>query len=497
VTPELIAVDAPEDAAVASSSAAPDPFVWIGGERVETADGFDVRSPWDSALAGRAGQATAEQVRAALDGAAGRPAPPPEERAAILDRAAAHYAEHADAAARLITAEAGICLKQARHEVARAVSALRGAAHEARRLAAADWEAPYRVPGEAPAAALQVVPVPVALAIAVTPFNHPLNQVVHKVAPAVAAGAPVVLKPSEKTPLSALRLAEVLAECGLPPHLLNVVTGRPAEPLVRALACDRRAELVSFTGSVAVGKAIARTMAEGGNELVRYLPELGGNAAFVVLADADLERAARIALGAFDNAGQRCTAINRILVQEPVADAFVARLAELASGLRYGDPWDAETDVGPVIDEASAVRVQRAVEAALRGGARLLAGGSREGAVVAPTVLDHVRPEMEIVRCETFGPVAPVVRIRSVDDAIRIVTADRHRLAGAIATRSEEAARAYAAAVRVGQLSWNGPPGYRTESAPFGGFGDSGNGEKEGIVHATRALLHLRTFYRH
>jgi acyl-CoA reductase-like NAD-dependent aldehyde dehydrogenase len=482
---------------LAEAPAGTAPFLWIGGARVETEDGFDVRSPYDGALAGRAGQASAEHARAALDGAAGRTAPPPEERAAILDRAAAHYTEHADAAARLITAEAGICLKQARHEVKRAVNALRGAAHEARRLAAADWEAPYRVPGETPAAELNVIPEPVTLAVAITPFNHPLNQVVHKVAPAVAAGAPVVLKPSEKTPLSALRLARVLAECGLPPHLLNVVTGRPAEPLVRALVCDPRAELVSFTGSVPVGRAIARTMAEGGNELVRYLPELGGNAAFVVLADADLERAARIALGAFDNAGQRCTAINRILVEAPVADAFAARLAELAAGLKFGDPWDPETDVGPVIDEASALRIQRAVDAAVSDGARLLAGGSRAGAVVAPTVIDHVRPEMEIVRRETFGPVAPIVRIRSVDDAVRIVRGDRHRLSGAIATQSEAAARAYAAAIRVGQFSWNGPPGYRTESAPFGGFGDSGNGEKEGIVHATRAMLHLRTFYRH
>ncbi|HEX6036827.1 aldehyde dehydrogenase family protein [Longimicrobium sp.] len=493
---DVLAAPAPHRADRAESAMSA-PYLWIGGVRVETADAFDVRSPYDGALAGRAGQATAEHVCAALDGAAGRSAPPPEERAAILDRAADHYATHAESAARLITAEAGICLKQARHEVHRAVNALRGAAHEARRLAAADWEAPYRVPGESPAAELHVIPEPVTLAIAITPFNHPLNQVAHKVAPAIAAGAPVVLKPSEKTPLSALRLAEVLAECGLPPHLLNVVTGRPAEPIVRALVCDPRAELVSFTGSVAVGKAIARTMAEGGNELVRYLPELGGNAALVVLADADVERAARIALGAFDNAGQRCTAINRILVQEPVADAFTARLAELASALSYGDPWDERTDVGPVIDEASAIRIERAIDAALGDGARLLVGGSRAGAVVAPTVIDHVRPEMEIVRRETFGPVAPIVRIRSVDDAIRIVRADNHRLSGAIATRSEDAARAYAAAIRVGQFSWNGPPGYRTETAPFGGFGDSGNGEKEGIVHATRAHLHLRTFYRH
>ncbi|MDQ5807206.1 MAG: aldehyde dehydrogenase family protein, partial [Actinomycetota bacterium] len=345
-------------------------------------------------------------------------------------------------------------------------------------------------------AELRVVPEPVALAIAITPFNHPLNQVVHKVAPAVAAGAPVVLKPSEKAPLSALRLAEVLTEAGLPPGRLNVVTGA-AKPLVEALVTDPRVELVSFTGSVEVGRSVARTMAAGGNELVRFVPELGGNAALAVLADCDLERAARIALGAFDNAGQRCTAVDRILVDEPIADRFVALLAELVEGLRHGDPLDPGTDVGPVIDENAARRIERAVHAAVRDGARLRAGGGRSGALVEPTVLDHVTPGMEIASRETFGPVAPVIRVRGVEECVRIVRADRRRLAGAIATASEETALAYASAVRVGQLSWNGPPGYRTETAPFGGFGDSGNGEREGVVHAIQSMLALRTFYRH
>lgn len=472
-----------------------EPFVWIAGRRMRTADSFEVRNPYSGEVAGRVGQATGDEVRAALDGAAGRLALPLDERATVLDRAARHYDENAESAARLITAEAGICLKQARHEVWRAVSALLAAAYEARRMAAMDWVAPYRILGQARAPELHVVPEPVALAVAITPFNHPLNQVVHKVAPAVAAGAPLVIKPSDQAPLSALRLAEVLGECGLPSHGLNVVCGRPAAPLVQPLVSDPRVELVSFTGSVAVGRDIARVMAANGAELVRYVPELGGNAALAVLADADLDQAARVALGAFDNAGQRCTAINRILVQEPVADAFVARLAELTAGLRWGDPFDPQTDVGPVIDEASAIRIEHAIQGAVREGAHLCVGGIREGSVIAPTVLDRVAPE--IVRRETFGPVAPVIRVRSLDDCIRIVTADNHRLSGAIVTASEDAARVYAAAIRVGQFSWNGPPGYRTESAPFGGFGDSGNGEKEGIVDATRALLRLRTFYRH
>ncbi|MEA2188972.1 MAG: phosphonoacetaldehyde dehydrogenase [Solirubrobacteraceae bacterium] len=474
----------------------PSPYVWIGGRRVAAPAGGDVRSPFDGALAGRLGRATADHVRTALDGSAGSRAPAPAERAAILDRAALHYEAQADQAAALITAEAGICLKHARHEVRRAIETLRASAHEARRIGATDWEAPYLLQSHVPAAELRVIPEPVTLAIAITPFNHPLNQVVHKVAPAIAAGAPLVLKPSEKAPLSALRLAEVLAEAGLPPDQLNVLTG-PAAALVKTLVTDSRVELVSFTGSAGVGRAIARTMAGGGNELVRFVPELGGNAALAVLADCDLERAARIALAAFDNAGQRCTAINRILVEQPIADRFVAALTELAVELRYGDPLDPQTDVGPVIDELSARRIERAIRVATQDGARLCLGGVRSGAVVAPTVLDHATPQMEVTKRELFGPVAPVIRVRCVEDCVRIVRADRQRLAGAIATSSERTAIEYAQAIRVGQFSWNGPPGYRTESAPFGGFGDSGNGEKEGVVHAARSMLQLRTFYRH
>jgi acyl-CoA reductase-like NAD-dependent aldehyde dehydrogenase len=472
------------------------PYVWLAGRRVAAPAGGEIRSPFDGTVAGTLAHATPDQVEAALAGAYAAQAPPADERAALLDRAADYYDDHVEASATLIAAEAGICLKHARHEVRRAIATLRASANEARRLAATDWSAPYAQPGETPVGELEVIPEPVTLAIAITPFNHPLNQVVHKIAPAIAAGAPVVLKPSEKTPLSALRFAQVLAEAGLPGDLLNVLTG-PAEPLVRALVSDPRVELVSFTGSAAVGRSVARTMATAGNELVRFVPELGGNAALAVLADCDLERAARIALGAFDNAGQRCTAVNRILVEEPIAERFVARLSELAAALRHGDPLDPETDVGPVIDERSARRIEAAIRAAVRDGARLCTGGGRRGALVEPTVLDHVRPEMEVAARETFGPVAPVIRVRGVEDCVRIVRADRQRLAGAIATASEATAVAYARAIRVGQCSWNGPPGYRTEAAPFGGFGDSGNGEKEGVVHATRSMLQLRTFYRH
>lgn len=484
-----------------SGDFAPAPELWIGNEPVATAQSFPVRNPFQGEEVGRAAVAGAAEIARALDGAARRkPLPAPIARAEILERAAARYRGEKEAAARLITTEAGIAVKQARHEVDRAVAGLLAAAHQARRLATEDQAAPYAIPGEAPAAALLVVPEPVDLAVAITPFNHPLNQVIHKVAPAVAAGSPLVVKPSEKAPFSAFHLARVLAECGLPPHFVNVVTGSPPAPLVAALVRHPAVERVSFTGSVEVGKAIARTLAAEGKELARFIPELGGNAALVVMDDADPAAAARIALGAFDNAGQRCTSIQRILLHEAVAEEFLARFTELAEALVAGDPFSPSTDLGPLIDEAAAARVERTVEAALASGARLLLGHRRQGALYPPTVVDRVPPGAELAEREVFGPVAAVMRIGSLEQAIALVRerpAGRYRLAGAIATASRETAMTYAAAVRLGQLSWNGPPGYRTESAPFGGFGDSGNGEKEGIVEATRGLLNLRAFYTH
>ena len=270
-----------------------------------TGTDFEIRNPYSGALVGRAPQTTDDQLRAALDQAT---APAltlsPDERAAVLDRAADAYERDADAAALLITTEAGICRKQAAHEVRRSVAALRAAAAEARRLGATDWAAAYRVPGGPPtptAAELHVVPKPVALAVAITPFNHPLNQVVHKVAPAVAAGAPIVLKPSEKAPLSALRLAEVRPTPAFPP------TPSPSSPAGR-----RRPSSTSLPAPPGGAGELHRQRRRGPGHRTRHgrprqragalRPELGGDAALVVLADADVERAARIALDAFDNA---------------------------------------------------------------------------------------------------------------------------------------------------------------------------------------------------
>jgi acyl-CoA reductase-like NAD-dependent aldehyde dehydrogenase len=425
-----------------------------GNQRVTSPETFPVTNPYTGKEVGRAAIATTAQIVEALNGAyAARPNLGGGARAAILESVAQHYQENLDEAASLITDESGLCLKDARYEVRRAMIALRYAAHQARILDSEDLTVPYQLQGEDVAAELQVMAEPVDLAVAITPFNHPLNQVVHKIAPAIAAGACVVLKPSEKAPLSAIHLADVLIEAGLPPHMLNVVTGLPPATIVSTLVTHPGVQLVAFTGSVEVGKAITRVMAEGGNELVRYIPELGGNSAFVIMEDADLSHAADIALGAFDNSGQRCTSIKRILLHGDVADEFIELFLERVEKLKCGDPYDPEMDLGTVIDEEAAIRIEKRVDAAIQSGACLLMGHERLGALYPPTVLDCVTPEMELVRCETFGPVAPIIRIDSLDGAIKIVCAGRYRLAGAIATASEETARRYAISVRFTHTS--------------------------------------------
>src|SRR5262249_3468359 len=230
------------------------------------------------------------------------------------------------------------------------------------------------------------------------PFNHPLNQVAHKVAPAIAAGAPMVLKPSEKTPLSALWLGRAIEEAGLPSGALAIVTG-DREVILDAFLDHPAVDVVSFTGSVAVGKLIASRLGYR-----RAVLELGGHDPLLVLADADLDLAVQLATaGAFANSGQRCTAVKRLIVDASIADAFVERFAARGARLACGDPWDEATEVGTVIDEEAAVRIEARIDAAASDGGRVVTGGERRGAQIVPAVLDHVRPEMELVRQETFG----------------------------------------------------------------------------------------------
>jgi aldehyde dehydrogenase (NAD+) len=299
----------------------------------------------------------------------------------------------------------------------------------------------------------------------------------------------MVLKPSEKTPLTALLLADILYEAGLPPQMFSVVTGDPTE-IGLELITNPNVEVVTFTGGVSVGKWIA---ANAGYR--RMVLELGGNDPLIVMEDADLDRASDLAVaGSYKNSGQRCTAVKRILVQESVADRFTELLVEKTKKVTYGDPMDPATDMGTVIDAEAAELMERRVNDAIAGGARLLWGNKRKGALYSPTVLDRVRPEMELVRLETFGPVSPVIRFRDIEDAIRISNFTAYGLSSGVCTNRLDWITRFVSELEVGTVNVWEVPGYRIESSPFGGVKDSGLGIKEGVIEAMRSFTNVKTY---
>jgi aldehyde dehydrogenase (NAD+) len=447
-----------------------------------------VHSPYTGELVGEAPLADAEAVRRALDAGAGyRNRLTRHERSEVLFEVARRLGEEREQLAALISSESGLCLKDTRHEVGRAVDVFRFAAIEALRDDGEVFAGDISAHGADRRA--YTLRVPVGLVAAITPFNHPLNQVAHKLAPAIAAGAPIVVKPSEKTPLSALRLGSILVESGLAPEAAQVICGDPAS-VVQAMLDHDAVEVISFTGGVSVGKSIADRLGYR-----RAVLELGGNDPLIVLADADLDEAAALAVrGAFQNSGQRCTAVKRILAVEEIADELASRVAAGARALVAGDPLDEATDMGTVIDEAAAKLISGRVQDAVAAGATLLYGGERGGALLTPAVLDHVAPGAELVARETFGPVAPIIRVRDLDEAIATANGTPYALSSAVCTFDWRAIARCIRELRAGTVNVREVPGYRTELTPFGGIGDSGLGVKEGVREAMRAMSFTKLY---
>jgi phosphonoacetaldehyde dehydrogenase len=449
---------------------------------------LSVSSPYSGEVVGElplAGRGELEQLLAA--GAAYKNALSRHERSEVLFAVAAGLAADADRLSRLISSEAGLSLKDTRHELNRAADVFRFAAIEALRDDGESFAGDVSANGRDRRA--HTLRTPVRLVGAITPFNHPINQVAHKLAPAIAAGAPIVLKPSEKTPLSAIALLEVIRRAGLPEAAAQIVCGEPAVVLDAFLA-EPELDVVSFTGGVAVGKLIAERLGYR-----RAVLELGGNDPLIVLADADLDEAAALAVsGAFANSGQRCTAVKRILVDERVGDELAQRVAAGAAELRVGDPFDPDTDIGTVIDERAAITIERRVHNAAAGGAQLLYGGQRDGAQLTPAVLDHVRPEMELVAKETFGPVAPIIRVSGLDEAIAVANGTPYALSCGVCTFDWRAISRCIKELRAGTVNIREVPGWRTEITPFGGIGDSGLGVKEGVREAIKAMTFTKLY---
>ncbi|MEU0868910.1 aldehyde dehydrogenase family protein [Nocardia brasiliensis] len=443
---------------------------------------FPVHNPWTGETVGAVARDSVSELDAAIGSlrAAWRPLRP-DQRATILRTAARLVRERAAELAPLISRESGVCLAETTRETDRAATNLTVAADEAERLRGES----IPVPGHDRLALTMFEPIGVVAAI--TPFNRPLNQVVVKLAPAVAAGCAVVLKPSEKTPLTALAFAEIMLEAGLPPHHLVVTTGAPGE-LGPALAGHPGIDMVTFTGSAHTGRAVS--VAAAGKKL---LLELGGNDPLIVLPDADLDLAVQLAVqGAFATAGQSCRGVKRVIAVGAVGDDLVAGLVEAAARKRAGDPLDPATEVGPLISADAADTVVRRIAEAVAAHAKLLLGGERRGALVTPAVLDQVPADAELVVEETFGPVAPVIRVADTAEAISVANSTRYGLQAGVVTGDVAAFTTLAAQLRVGAVNLDAGPHFDSPHIPFGGVKSSGLG-REGIAYSIREMSTVKT----
>jgi len=460
----------------------------IGGEKVKRPRVIEVLNPYTEDLVGTVPRADVEDVRRAFGVAAGYQASlTRNERAEILRRTADILTTRKEEISDLITAESGLCKKDTLYEVGRAYDVFLLSAQ----LTLLDDSQTFScdITPHGKRRRIHTLREPLKAISAITPFNHPLNQVAHKVAPSIATNNKMVLKPSEKTPLTALLLADILYEVGLPAPMFQVVTGDPRE-IADELITNENVELVTFTGGVAAGKYIAEHLGYR-----RCVLELGGNDPLIVMEDADLDEAATLAAaGSYKNSGQRCTAVKRILVHETVADRFTALLVEKTLAVKYGDPMDPKTDMGTVIDEPAAIRIERRVEDAISKGARLLCGHERAGALYAPTVLDTVAAECELVREETFGPVSPILRFRDIDEAIRLSNSTAYGLSSGVCTNRFDYITRFVRDLKVGTVNIREVPGYRIEMSPFGGVKDSGLGYKEGVLEAMKSFTNVKTY---
>src|SRR3954468_13395929 len=457
----------------------------IGGEWVETGEWIDVRSPYSGDVVGRVAKAGAAETRRALDAAEAALAEPipAHKRAEILVRVAGFLGRRHDEVARTISDEAGKPMKAARVEARRAMSTYTFAAVEARKLAGEMVPMDAAQAGEGKLGF--TVRRPIGIVGAITPFNFPLNLVAHKLAPALAAGCAVVLKPASQTPLSALLLAELETEAGLPPGWLNVVVGASSE-IGDVLVEDPRVKLITFTGSGTVGWKLAERSSRK-----RVKLELGNSTPVIVAADADIDRAAeKLAANAFSFAGQSCISVQRIYVERSVRDTFLAKFVPRVEALKVGDPRDDDTDVGPVIDDDAKKRIRVWVDEAKGAGARVVAGGG-DDELLQPTVLADVPDDAKVSCDEVFGPVCIVNAYDTLDEAVERANGTRFGLQAGIFTSTIATALRAAERLEFGSVTVNEAPTFRSDQMPYGGVKDSGN-TKEGPAWAVREMTEER-----
>lgn len=464
----------------------------IAGKKVDADDVVEVRYPYTDGVIGTVPAGGAAHAKEAFEIAANYQSKLSRyDRQRVLLRAAELLVERRDELSDVITLELGISKKDSLYEVGRAYDVFSLAGQLCIRDDGEIFSCDLTPQGKA--RKIFTKREPLTAISAITPFNHPLNMVAHKIAPAVATNNCMVVKPTELTPLTALLLADVLYDAGLPPEMLSVVTGWPAA-IGEEMITNPAVDLITFTGGVPVGKLIAERAGYR-----RTVLELGGNDPLIIcddLSDADLDKAAELAVaGATKNSGQRCTAVKRILCQEAVADRFVPLVLEKAKKIGFGDPMDPETDLGTVIHkEAAALFEQRVIKAA-EAGAEILYHPERQGALLAPIVVDRVPHTEELVVEETFGPVIPIIRVPNDDAAtMAISNSTAFGLSSGVCTNRLDRITAFVDGLNVGTVNIWEVPGYRIEMSPFGGIKDSGLGYKEGVIEAMRSFTNVKTY---
>ncbi len=457
----------------------------IAGKWVDSDKKIEVHNPYTNELVGTVPRMNLAEVKRAIDALyAYEPTLTAHQRSEILRATAAEIASRTQEFAYGISLESGMSLKDSTKEVGRGVGLLTVAAEEAKRIYGE--QLPSDVDATGADKIILAIRFPVGLVSAIVPFNRPMNQVVVKVAPAIASGNKVIVKPTERTPMSAIRFVQALLKNGLPPEMISVVTGRSSE-IGNELVSSPKIDMVTFTGSTEVGRKLT-TLAG----IKKLTMELGGNDPLIVLEDADLDKAVKLATaGAYSNAGQACRGIKRILVVEQVADAFAAKLKAATEKIKCGNPFDPETDVGTVIDEKAAMDIEAVVNKAVQDGAKILCGHKRKGALYPPTVIDHVDPKSKMVIDETFGPLAPIIRVKDVKEACEIANSTEFGLQSGVVTNNLENIRYCIKKLKVGAVNINEGPQHDMPNIPFGGVKQSGIG-REGIRYAIQEMTYVK-----
>jgi putative phosphonoacetaldehyde dehydrogenase len=464
----------------------------IAGKKVDAEKNINVHYPYTNEIIGTVPAGSAEHAKQALEIATNyQPKLTRYERQQILQKTAEELVRRKEEISDVITYELGISKQDSLYEVGRAFDVFSLTAQLSILDDGEIFSCDLTPHGKA--RKIFTVREPLRAISAITPFNHPLNMVAHKIAPSIATNNCMVCKQTELTPMTAMLLADILYDAGLPPEMFSVITGWPQDIGLEMIQ-NPNIDLITFTGSVGVGKYIAE---QAGYK--RTVLELGGNDPLIVLndlTDDDLKKAVELAVtGATKNSGQRCTAVKRILCQNKIADRFVEMALERAKKIKFGNPMDLSTDLGTVVNAEAAELFDKRVSMAEEDGAKVLYHPGREGALLPPIVVDNVNYKSELVLEETFGPIIPIIRVPDEDEeVIKISNSTAFGLSSGVCTNNFMRAKNYIKNLEVGTVNIWEVPGYRIEMSPFGGIKDSGLGYKEGVIEAMKSFTNVKTF---